>query len=83
MGLIIMKKWKTIIEPKTKLLDIPIKELWQYRGLIFMLVKRNYEIQYKQTILGPGWMIINPILSSGLFSLVFGYVGNFSSDGIP
>ena len=48
-----------------------------------MLVKRNYEIQYKQTILGPGWMIINPILSSGLFSLVFGYVGNFSSDGIP
>lgn len=78
-----MEKWKTIIEPKTKLFNLPFRELWQYRGLIFMLVKRNYEIQYKQTILGPGWMIINPILSSGLFSLVFGYVGNFSSDGIP
>lgn len=78
-----MKQWKTIIRPKTKLLDLPIKEIWQYRGLIFMLVKRNYEIQYKQTILGPGWMIINPILSSGLFSLIFGYVGNFSSNGMP
>ena len=78
-----MKQWKTIIEPKTRLLDLPLREIWQYRGLIFMLVKRNYEIQYKQTILGPGWMIINPILSSGLFSLIFGYVGNFSSDGIP
>ena len=78
-----MKKWRTIIEPQTKLLDLPTKEIWQYRGLILMLVKRNYEIQYKQTILGPGWMIINPILSSGLFSLIFGYVGNFSSDGMP
>ena len=78
-----MKQWKTVIEPKTRLLDLPIGEIWQYRGLIFMLVKSNYEIQYKQTILGPVWMIINPILSSGLFSLVFGYVGNFSSDGMP
>lgn len=78
-----MKNWKTIIEPKTKLLDIPLKELWHYRGLIQVLVKRNYQVQYKQTILGPFWMIIGPIISSGLFSFIFGYVGNFSSDGIP
>lgn len=78
-----MKKWKIVIEPKTKLLDIPFKELWQYRTLIGMLVKRNYEVQYKQTILGPLWMLIGPIFSSGLFSFVFGYVGQFSSEGIP
>lgn len=78
-----MKKWKTVIEPKTGLFDLPWKELWQYRGLIYTLVKRNYEIQYKQTILGPFWMLIGPIFSSGLFSFVFGYVGQFSSDGSP
>lgn len=78
-----MKKWKIVIEPKTKLLDIPLKELWQYRTLIGTLVKRNYEVQYKQTILGPFWMLIGPIFSSGLFSFVFGYVGKFSSEGIP
>lgn len=78
-----MKKWKYIIKPKTRLLDLPLGEIWQYRGMIYMLVKRNYQVQYKQTILGPGWMILAPIFSSGLFSFVFGYVGQFSSDGIP
>lgn len=78
-----MKKWKTVIKPETKLFDIPIRELWQYRSLVYMLVKRNYQVQYKQTILGPIWMFASPIFSSGLFSFVFGYVGGFSSDGIP
>lgn len=78
-----MKKWKTIIEPKGKLFDIPIFEIWNYRSLVYMLVKRNYQVQYKQTILGPLWIFASPILSSGLFSFVFGYVGGFSSDGIP
>lgn len=78
-----MKTWKYIIEPKTRLFDLPLGEIWQYRGMVYMLVKRNYQVQYKQTILGPGWMILAPIFSSGLFSFVFGYVGQFSSDGIP
>lgn len=78
-----MEQWKIVVEPKTRLLDIPLKELWQYRSMIFMLVKRNYQIQYKQTILGPVWIILNPILSSGLFSIVFGYVGNFQSGSLP
>ena len=77
------EQWTAVIEPKTALLDIPVKELWQYRSMIFMLVKRNYQIQYKQTILGPLWIILNPIFSSGLFSLVFGYVGKFQSGNIP
>ncbi len=78
-----MKKWKTEIRPKTGLFEWPIREIWNYRGLIKSLVKRNYEIQYKQTILGPLWLILGQIFSTGLFSLVFGYVGKFSSDGIP
>lgn len=78
-----MEKWMTVIEPKTKLFDLPLKEIWRYRNLIYRLVKRNYEIQYKQTILGPAWMIFNLVLSSGLFSFIFGYVGNFSSENIP
>lgn len=78
-----MKRWETVIEPKTKLLDIPLKELWQYRNMVYMLVKRNYQVEYKQTILGAAWMIIGIVLSSGLFSLVFGYVGRFPSEGIP
>ncbi|MCD7921563.1 MAG: ABC transporter permease [Clostridiales bacterium] len=78
-----MDQWDTIIKSETGYLDIPIREVWKYRGLIYMLTKRNYDVQYKQTILGPVWMIISPIISSGLFSFVFGYVGNFSSGGIP
>lgn len=78
-----MKKWKTVVSPKTGIWDWPIKEIWQYRNLIGMLVKRNYEIQYKQTVLGPFWLILGQIFSTGLFSLVFGYVGRFSSEGIP
>ena len=77
------KTWSTVIKPKTGLFNIPIKEIEQYKGLIFTLVKRNYEVQYKQTILGPIWMIFGLIFSSGIFSFVFGRVGNFSSDGTP
>ncbi len=77
------ENYQVVIEPKTGLFDIPIKEVYQYRSMIFMLVKRNYQIQYKQTILGPLWMVLGPIFSSGLFSFIFGYVGNFDSDGIP
>ena len=78
-----MKKWSTVIKPRTGLWDWPIKEIWKYRGLIRSLVKRNYEVQYKQTVLGVFWVILGQIFSTGLFSLVFGYVGKFSSDGVP
>lgn len=78
-----MKEWMTVIKPKTGIWDWPVKEIWKYRGLIRSLVKRNYEIQYKQTVLGPFWLILGQIFSTGLFSLVFGYVGKFSSEGIP
>lgn len=78
-----MKKWKTIVKPRTGIWEWPVKEIWKYRNLMGMLVKRNYEIQYKQTILGPFWIVFGQIFSAGIFSLLFGYVGRFSSEGIP
>lgn len=75
--------WSTVVTPKTKLFDIPIRELCRYKGLIYALVKRNYEVQYKQTILGPLWMVFGLIFNSGIFAFIFGYVGSFSSDGTP
>lgn len=77
------KQWTTVIEPKAPLLSIPVREIIKYRELIWTLVKRNYEVQYKQTILGPLWLIFNLIINSGIFSFVFGYVGNFATDGTP
>lgn len=82
-GIVLTERWQTVIEPKTKLLDIPLKEVSQYRGMIYMLVKRNYQIQYKQTILGPLWIILGTVFSTGLMSFIFGYVGHFPTDGIP
>ncbi len=77
------KTWRTVIGDKPKLWDIDFREVWQFRSLITMLFKRNYSIQYKQTILGPLWMILSVIFNSGVLTLVFGYVGKISSDGIP
>lgn len=77
------KKWKKIIEPKTKLLDLNLKEVFQYRDLIIMFVKRNFKSQYKQTILGPLWFIINPLITSLLFTVVFGGIAGISTDGVP
>jgi lipopolysaccharide transport system permease protein len=78
-----MKTWRTVISSKTKLWNVDFKEIRQYRSLVFMLFKRNYSLQYKQTILGPLWMIFSVILNSGIFTFVFGYVGKMSSDGVP
>ncbi len=74
---------KTVISSDNKIWDIDIKEIWNYRSLVWMLFKRNYSLQYKQTILGPLWMIFNIVLNTGIFTVVFGYVGKMSSDGIP
>lgn len=75
--------WTTVIKPKNKLLDLKLKELWQYRDLIVMFVKRDFKTMYKQTILGPLWIIINPILTTLMQVLVFGNIANISTDGMP
>lgn len=75
--------WTTIIKPKSKLFDLKLRELWQYRDLIVMFVKRDFKTMYKQTILGPLWIIINPILTTLMQVLVFGNIANISTDGMP
>lgn len=75
--------WTTVIRPKTSLLHIDFRELWQYRDLYRMLVKRDIVVWYKQTILGPLWFFIQPILTTIMFMVVFGGIAKIGTDGIP
>ena len=75
--------WKKVIEPKTSMLDLKLGELVQYRDLIWMFVKRSFKSQYKQTILGPMLFIITPLITSVLFTVVFGGIAKISTDGVP
>lgn len=75
--------WTTIIKPKTSLLHIDFRELWQYRDLFLMLVKRDIVVWYKQTILGPLWFFIQPILTTIMFMVIFGGIAKIGTDGIP
>ena len=77
------KDWTTVIRPKTKLLDLKLGELWQYKDLIFLFVKRDFKATYKQTILGPLWIVINPLLTTLMQILVFGNLAGISTDGTP
>ena len=77
------ENWSLIIKPKRKLLDLQIREIIRYRDLLFLLIKRDFVIQYKQTILGPLWYIINPLVSTIMYTFVFGRLANIGTDGIP
>lgn len=75
--------WDLTIRPQSSLLDINFKDLWRYRDLLTMFVKRDVITVYKQTILGPIWFIVQPILTTAIYILVFGRIANISSDGVP
>ena len=75
--------WTTIIKPKTGWFDINLKELIQYKDLIVMFVKRDFKTMYKQTILGPLWIIINPLMTTLMYTIVFGNIANIPTDGMP
>lgn len=75
--------FSTIIRPNSSLLDINLRELWQYRDLLYMFVKRDVVTLYKQTVLGPLWFFINPILTTVVYMVVFGGIANISTDGLP
>jgi len=75
--------WDLVIEPKRKLLDIPIREVIRYRDLIALFIKRDFVTQYKQTILGPLWFVINPLISTVMYIFVFGNLAKLSTDGVP
>jgi lipopolysaccharide transport system permease protein len=75
--------WTTVIRPRRSLLDLRLGELWQCRDLISLFVWRDFVAVYKQTILGPLWHIIQPLLTTLTFTLIFGQVAQLSTDGAP
>ena len=77
------KKWTLVIQPHKKLWSVDFKEIWQYRDLITLFIKRNIIVQYKQTILGPLWFLIQPVLTVIMNMVVFGGIAKMSTDGIP
>lgn len=77
------KNQHIVIKSKTNLLDLHLGELVQYRDLIWLLFKRNYATRYKQTILGPAWLIIHPLFTVLTYTIVFGGIAGLSTDGIP
>lgn len=77
------QKFTTVIKPKTGLFDINLKEVWQYRDLIWIYTKRTFVLTYKQTILGPIWIFLNPFLTSLIYVFVFGGIAGIPTDGIP
>jgi lipopolysaccharide transport system permease protein len=77
------EKWDLVIEPKRHLLDLKLNQLWKYRDLLWMFVKRDITVVYKQTVLGPLWFFIQPIMTTLIYVFVFGNVANISTDGVP
>lgn len=77
------QQWDMILRPKTGWFDIDLLELWRYRDLIGMFVKRDFVTFYKQTILGPLWYIIQPLFTTVVFTIIFGKVAKISTDSLP
>ncbi|MFC2188305.1 ABC transporter permease [Fulvivirgaceae bacterium LMO-SS25] len=77
------EKWDLEIAPQRSLLDIPWKDIWRYRDLLMLFVRRDFVSQFKQTILGPTWFFIQPILTTVVFMVVFTGIAKISTDGVP
>ena len=76
-------KYHTHLERKNGWFDINLKEVWQYRDLIWLFTKRDFVLRYKQTILGPIWVVLQPLITTLIFTLVFGGIAGISTDGVP
>ena len=77
------QKWTTVIKPREKLLSVDLGEIWKYRDLCSLFVKRNIVVQYKQTVLGPLWYVIQPAITVIMYMVVFGGIAGIPTDGIP
>ncbi len=75
--------WTMIIEPQRNLFDLRLYELWRYRDLVMLFVRRDFVSVYKQTILGPLWYLIQPILTTLTFTVIFGQIASLPTDGLP
>jgi lipopolysaccharide transport system permease protein len=78
-----LEHWDLVIEGKTSLFDLKFKDVWRYRDLLMMFVKRDFISSFKQTILGPLWFFIQPLLTTITFTFVFGNLAGISCDGLP
>lgn len=77
------ENWTTIIKPRNKLFEVNLKEIWEYRDLLTLFVKRSVTVAYKQTILGPLWWVIQPTITVIMYMVVFGGIAGIPTDGIP
>ena len=77
------ENWDLVIKPKRGWFDLDLKDIWRYRDLIGLFVKRDFVVFYKQTILGPLWYLIQPLFTTFVFTIMFGNIAKISTDGIP
>ncbi|MCC6298125.1 MAG: ABC transporter permease [Anaerolineales bacterium] len=75
--------WNMVLRPQRAWWDLRLREVWQYRYLIMLFVRRDFVAYYKQTILGPVWYIVQPILTTLVFTVIFGNIAQLSTDGLP
>ena len=76
-------EWDLVIEPNNNLFDLKLYDIWRYRDLLIMFVKRDFVSFYKQTILGPLWFFIQPLFTTIVYSFIFGNLAGLSTDGVP
>ncbi len=75
--------WTTVIRPKESLWSVDLKEIWDYRDLFTLFIRRDITTAFKQTVLGPLWFVIQPVMTVILYTVVFGKIANISTDGLP
>jgi len=75
--------WDLVINPKSGWWDLKLGDIWRYRDLLLLFVRRDFVAQYKQTILGPLWFFIQPVLTTIIFTIIFGRVAKIPTDGLP
>lgn len=76
-------EWDLVVKPRVNLLSLNAKEIWAYKDLIMLLVKRDFVTVYKQTLLGPVWIVIQPLLTTVMFTITFSRIANMSTQGVP
>lgn len=79
----IQQQWKTRIGPAKKGINLNFKEIWSYKDLILLFVKRDFVSKYKQTVLGPLWAVIQPLMTTVVFSIVFGSLARLTTSDVP
>ena len=77
------QKYHTHISSQHNMLDLNLREVWKYRDLIVLFTKRSFTLLYKQTILGPAWVFLNPLISSLVYAFVFGGIAGIATEGVP